>query len=183
MLGKAVEWSYLAVNPAARLKRPRDERAQSENMHPIDAGDVHRLVDAAEGPLARALLMTAALTGLRRGEVLGLKWSDIDWTRNRVWVRRTIGLRGAKKPKTGRSIRAIALTPTLAAELEAHWKESPYKNDDDYVFASDRGTPLDGRNMIRTVFEPALRRSGLPRMRFHDLRHTFASGRAPEVHL
>jgi integrase len=175
MLGKAVEWNYLAVNPAARLERPRDDREPGERMRPLDAGSVHALVDATEGQLARTLLVAAALTGARRGELLGLEWGDVDWTRNRVWVRRSIGLAGAKKPKSRRSVRAIALTPTLAGELEKLWKESSYKADTDPVFASSKGTPLDGRNVIRTVFEPALRRSGLPRMRFHDLRHTYAS--------
>jgi integrase len=175
MVGKAVEWNYLVVSPAAKLERPTDDREPGENMRPLTAFGVRTLVDAAEGQQARALLTAAPLTGARRGELLGLEWADIDWTRNRVWIRRSIGLRGAKRPKSRRSVRAIALTPTLAAELEALWKESRFKGDDDPVFASERGTPLDGRNMIRTVFEPALRRSGLPRMRFHDLRHTFAS--------
>jgi integrase len=175
MLGKAVEWNYLVVSPAAKLERPADDREPGENMHPLNARGVRGLVGAAEGQLARTLLLAAALTGARRGELLGLQWSDIDWTRNRVWIRRSIGLGGAKKPKSRTSVRAIALTPTLATALEELWKTSDFKADDEPVFASDRGTPLDGRNMIRTVFAPALRRSGLPRMRFHDLRHTFAS--------
>jgi integrase len=174
MLGKAVEWNYLAVSPAARLRRPKDDRAPSSTMHPLDAVGVHMLLSGAETQLARAMLATAALTGMRRGELLGVQWGDIDWTRNRVWVRRSIGLGGVKRPKSTKSVRAIALTPTLARELEAHWKESSFKRDEDFVFASMHGTPLDGRNVIRTVFEPALARSGLSRMRFHDLRRAFA---------
>jgi integrase len=57
--------------------------------------------------------------------------------------------------ETRRSVRAITLAPTLAAELEAWWKESTRLGDDDYVFASSHGTRLDGRNMVRQVFEPA----------------------------
>jgi integrase len=52
---------------------------------------------------------------------------------------------------------------------------SGFKGEDDLIFPSDRGTPLDGRNVVSRQFEPALRKAGLPRMRFHDLRHTFAS--------
>jgi integrase len=175
MLGKAVEWSYLVVSPAAKLERPVDDREPGENMHPLNAAGVRALVLAADEQLARTLLLAAALTGARRGELLGLQWNDIDWTRNRVWIRRSIGIGGAKKPKSRRSVRAIALPPTLATALDELWKTADFKAGEDPIFASDRGTPLDGRNMIRTVFEPALRRSGLPRMRFHDLRHTFAS--------
>jgi integrase len=72
-------------------------------------------------------------------------------------------------------VRAIALTPTLAAELRKHRLASRFSGEDDLIFASERGTPLDGRNMVRTIFDPAVRRARLPKMRFHDLRHSFAS--------
>jgi integrase len=145
-------------------------------MQPLDAAGLHRLVDAADGQLARALLVTAAMTGMRRGELLGLRWRDVDYTNRRVWVRRSVGLGGVvKEPKTRKSIRAIALPRMVADELEAHWKASTFRAADDYVFASTAGTPLEARNMIREVFEPAMRRAKLPRVRFHDLRHSYAS--------
>jgi len=176
MLGRAVELGYLAVNPAARLERPRDDRAADDTMKPLDAVGLRALVDAADDQFARTLLLTAAMTGMRRGEVLALRWKDVDYTNGRVWVRRSIGLGGVvKQPKTKGSVRPIALPKTLADELEEHWKHSRFRDADDLVFPSDRGTPLDGRNMIRTVFEPARKRAGLPPLRFHDLRHSYAS--------
>jgi hypothetical protein len=100
---------------------------------------------------------------------LGLRWRDIDYTNRRVWVRRSIGLGGVvKQPKTARSVRAIALPRMVADEPEEHWKTSPkFRASDDYVFASSTGTPLDGRNMIREVFEPARKAAKLPPLRFH----------------
>lgn len=176
MLGRAVEWGYLAVNPASNLRRPRDDRQAGELMHPLDADAVRALLEATDGQFARTLVMTAVMTGMRRGEVLALTWGDVDWRRNRIHVRRSIGLNGqAKQPKTRRSVRAIALTPTLVSELRRHRLASSFSGEEDLIFASKRGTPLDGRNMVRELFDPAVRRAGLPRMRFHDLRHSFAS--------
>jgi integrase len=176
MFKDAVKWDRLAASPAAALERPRDDRAPEDRMRPLDAAGLRALVDAAEGQLARALLLTAAMTGMRRGELLGLRWRDVDYTNRRVWVRRSIGLGGVvKEPKTRRSVRAIALPRMVADELEAHWKASTFRAADDYVFASSTGTPLDARNMIREVFEPALRSAKLAPVRFHDLRHSYAS--------
>lgn len=176
MFKDAVKWDRLAASPAAALERPRDNRAPEDRMQPLDAAGLRALVDAADGQLARALLMTAAMTGMRRGEVLAIRWRDVDYTNRRVWVRRSIGLGGVvKEPKTRKSVRAIALPRMVADELEAHWKESTFRGADDYVFASSVGTPLDARGMIRDVFEPARSRAKLPPVRFHDLRHSYAS--------
>jgi integrase len=176
MFKDAVKWDRLAASPATALERPKDDRAAEERMRPLDTPGLRALVDAADGQVARALLVTAAMTGMRRGELLGLRWRDVDYTNRRVWVRRSIGLGGVvKQPKTARSVRAIALPRMVADELEAHWKTSPFRAADDYVFASSTGTPLDARNMLREVFEPAMRAAGLPRIRFHDLRHSYAS--------
>jgi integrase len=191
MLGRAVEWNYLAVNPAANLRRPRDERQASDNMHALDATEVRALIEAAgaitdeslspaerqrRAQFARALVMTAAMTGMRRGELVGVTWGDVDWRRNRLHVRRSVGLGGRiTKPKSAKSVRAIALTPTLVAELKRHRLAARWSDEDDLLFSSSHRTTLDGRNMVREVFDPAVRRAKLPKMRFHDLRHTFAS--------
>jgi integrase len=145
-------------------------------MTALDAAGLRSLVDAANGQFARTLLATAALTGMRRGELLALRWRDVDYTNGRVWVRRSVGLGGViKQPKSRKSVRPVALPPILASELDALWSESTFREADDLVFASERGTPLDGRNMIRVIFEPAKKRAGIKRLRFHDLRHSYAS--------
>ena len=71
----------------------------------------------------------------------------------------------------------------VADELEAHRKSSDFRAPDDYVFASEAGTPLDGRNMIREVFGPARKRAKLAPMRFHDLRHPYASVLIEQAHI
>jgi integrase len=67
------------------------------------------------------------------------------------------------------------MTRTLRATLRRHQISSNFSDESDYLFPSSAGTPFDGRNLTRTIFAPALRRAGLPQVRFHDLRHTFAS--------
>lgn len=165
---------YLSPNAAERVKRPQAEE-KHEELHVLDPLQIRRLLANAPAE-AKTLLLCAVTTGMRRGELLGLKWSDVDWSSRRVWVRRSLGRDGRfQQPKTRRSVRAVAVPPTLVAALRRHRMASRFKDDGDLIFPSEHGTPLDGRNMVRRYFEPALRKAGLPRVRFHDLRHTFAS--------
>jgi integrase len=108
--------------------------------------------------------------------LLALRWGDVDWNSHRIWVRRNINRHGQfQEPKTHGSVRAIAMPDTLAATLREHRMASRRKEADDLIFATEKGTPLDGQNFVRRIFDPALRRAGLPKIRFHDLRHSFAS--------
>jgi integrase len=173
MLGHAVEWEYLTTNPALGVKRPRVERTE---MHVFGPAEIRKLLEKAEGATARAMILTAVATGMRRGELLALRWGDVDWNSHRIWVRRNINRHGQfQEPKTRGSVRAIAMPDTLAATLREHRMASRWKEADDLIFATEKGTPLDGQNFVRRVFDPALRRAGLPKIRFHDLRHSFAS--------
>jgi integrase len=186
MLGHAVEWDYLRVNPAVGVKRPKVER--DERMHVLEPDEVRRLLDAATAEdrkrhpgepgraQGRTLLLLAVTTGVRRGELCGLRWGDVDWQKWRLWVRRNVGSDGAfRPPKSKTSVRAIGVTPTLVSALRLHRMASRFKGEGDLIFPSERGTPLDGNNLVRRYFEPALRKATLPQIRFHDLRHTFAS--------
>jgi integrase len=177
MLGHAVEWEYLTANPALGVKRPRIERTE---MHVLGAEEVGKLLEAARDRRASAyaypLLLTAVTTGVRRGELLALRWGDVDWNSGRVWVRRNVTRSGRfQEPKTRGSVRAIAMMPSLATALRLHRMASAWKDEDDLLFPSETGGPLDGGNLVRREFKPALRRAGLPQIRFHDLRHSFAS--------
>ncbi|MCJ7707231.1 MAG: site-specific integrase, partial [Anaerolineales bacterium] len=126
-------------------------------------------------------------TGLRKGEILGLKWQDIDWERKRLTVQRQLqripgGGFSLVQPKTRHSSRSVDLggeTTTMLQEhrhrqelerraARVHWIEN------DLVFPSTRGTPMDQRNLSRE-FKALLARTGLPDIRFHDLRHTCAT--------
>jgi integrase len=125
--------------------------------------------------LDRVLYLTGALTGLRQGELLGLRWRDIDWTAERIRVRRAWVRGEMGTPKSKRSSRSIPMARSLARELRTHHERSAYQTDDDLVFAHpDTGAPLD-RSKLFKRFKTAARRAGLGNVRFHDLRHTFGT--------
>lgn len=91
-------------------------------------------------------------------------------------MRRNVNRHGQfQEPKTRGSVRAIAMPATLERGLREHQLASAFSSEEDLVFPNEKGTPLDGHNFVRRVFDPALRRAGLPKIRFHDLRHSFAS--------
>lgn len=115
------------------------------------------------------------MTGLRQGELIGLRWRDIDWSSARVRVRRSYVRGEYGTPKSRRSSRSVPLADVVAGELDRHFQTSAYQADDDLVFCHpDTGGPLD-RSRVLKRFKAAAARAGLRPMRFHDLRHTFGT--------
>ena len=137
----------------------------------------------------RTLIATALFTGLRIGELLGLVWADVDFDAGLVRVRKQLdpGRRGQPparvEPKTTQAIRAVVLMPELAELLREHRRRllaAGLARPDGFVFASATGGPLQRGNVVRRGLDKAVKRAGLatagmPRLRFHDLRHTYAS--------
>jgi integrase len=129
------------------------------------------------GPVLRVVILTAALTGLRQSELRGLRWRDIDWPTQRIRVRNTYvrgehSLEGKSDLSTRRS---VPMASRLARELEQWSKRSTFSGDDELVFAHpEKGTPMDGSKLSRR-FKKACVDAGVRPVRFHDLRHTFAT--------
>lgn len=163
----AVQWGHLDTNPAQYAERPRGEDKEIEVLTPEE---IRRLLDAQEEPL-RTLLLTAVLTGVRQGELFGLQWEDIDFKGHQIHVRRALWHGKLGTPKSKRSRRAIDMPPTLEDALR---RLSTQKRSE-FVFCSQDGTPIDADNFRHREFPRALRRAGLRPVRFHDLRHTYAS--------
>ena len=129
------------------------------------------------GPVLRVVVLAAAMTGLRQGELLGLRWRDVDWSVQRIRVRNTF-VRG-EHSGAGKSDlstrRSVPMTDRLAGELDRWSRRSVYCTDDDLVFAHPQtGRPLD-RSKVTRRFKAACREAGVREVRFHDLRHTFAT--------
>ncbi len=167
MLKHAVRWGYLKVNPAEHIERPRIEKEEIEILTPEEI----RLFLDNVTPKYKPFFLTAVLTGMRRGELLGLQWGDIDWSHSQIYVRRSLWKGQFVKPKSNRSIRRIDMSPTLVRELKKHKLACPV-SELDLVFCNSKGKPLEPDNLVKRQFLPALRRAKLRRMRFHDLRHT-----------
>jgi integrase len=173
-LSLAVEWDYIPKNPARGLELPKEKGEQRE-MAVLTAEQVDRVLEAASAE-ARPVILTAVSTGVRRGELFALRWSDFDPERRRLWVRRSLDRHGDfNEPKTKGSKRAIACRPTLVQALREHRMATRFSDDDDLIFPNVKGGPMDAGNFVRREFRPALRRAGGQMVRFHDLRHTFVS--------
>jgi integrase len=183
MLGCAVRWGYIPTNPAAGLSLPQGE---GREMQPLTREQVDALLAELTGA-ARVAVLTAVSTGVRRGELFALRWSDFDRERRRLRIGRSLNRHlQFQEPKTRRSVRHIACRQTLVEALVAHRLEVRYSGDDDLIFPNAHGGPMDAANFVRREFRPALRRAAVPLVRFHDLRHTFASlliaqGLAPKL--
>lgn len=186
MLRYAVSSRWANWNAALEVEKLADEKA-SDNR-PVDENiltpaEVPKLLDAADIRW-RPLLLMAVTTGLRQGELLGLRWGDIDWNSREVHVRRQFSKGRFADLKTKHSRRRVGLPDELVAGLKA-WKLACPKpqaddgtsppDDDLLVFPHTDGRPLNHGLLLRQGFYPAMRRAKLRRIRFHDLRHTFAS--------
>jgi integrase len=184
-LRQAVRWGILDRNPCDGVDKPKPRRRE---MQTLTAGQVRRLLEAVEGTQFEALYYLAVTTGLRQGELLGLKWSDVDWSVPCLKVQRQLqriagqGLVFAE-PKTTAGRRVVVLGPSAVEKMKQHLQRQSREReksgktrwqDYDLVFPSSRGTPMGPRNLLRH-FKITLERAGLPNVRFHDLRHTAAS--------
>ncbi|MBS37038.1 MAG: hypothetical protein CMO26_14080 [Thiotrichales bacterium] len=118
--------------------------------------------------------MTAVMTGLREGELLGLQWGDIDWNSPTIPVRRQYTNGRCAVPKSKLSCRTGNLPSGLLDALRV-WRLKCPKGDHDLVFPNGKGNPESHSNLLQRGFYPALRRAKLRKIRFHDLRHTFCS--------
>ncbi len=183
-LDQAVKWRIVPRNVAEMVKGPRPTPPE---MRTLSAAETRRLLEAARGDRLEALYVLAVHTGMRQGELLALKWQDIDLENATVRVRRTVTMsKGCillGEAKTKRSRRTIRLTDTsvralrghLARQMEEIGRLGDLYEDDGLVFTSGVGTVINPTNLRRRSFAPLLRRAGLNRVRFHDLRHTCAT--------
>jgi integrase len=166
------------VNPVAHVDRPAPSSADPE-IRFLDDAELDALLDAVpddrRGATERVLYLTAAMTGLRQGELIGLRWQDIDWSASRVRVRRSYVRGEYGTPKSRRSSRSVPLADVVAGELDQQFQRSAYQGDEDLVFCHpDTGNPLD-RSKVLKRFKATASRAGLRPVRFHDLRHTFGT--------
>ena len=115
------------------------------------------------------------MSGLRMGELLALRWLDVDWQARRIRVRRNYVRGHLGTPKSRRGSRSVPLADPLGGELDLLYLQTAYQADEDLVFANPHtGTPLDGAALLK-AFQRALKRACVRQVRFHDLRHTFGT--------
>jgi integrase len=161
----------LQANPLARVEK-HPMRA-SGDIQVFSPEEVWALVRAAASEQDGAIFLTAAFTGLRMGELLALRWRDVDFAGATVRVRGSYAAGHLTTPKSGK-VRAVPVAPDVATALAQLGRRDNWLGDDDLVFAGDAGGYLDG-SALRRRYKEALGRAGLRPLRFHDLRHTFGT--------
>jgi integrase len=188
-LETAVRWNLVARNVCELVSPPRRKRFE---IQPLSMEQIHRLLEAAQGHRLEALFVLALATGMRRGELLGLKWQDLDLEKGTLQVRRILTRIPSKlpgkgfeetEPKTDKARRRIVLPPFATEALKQHrvrqkeakLKAGPAWQEHDYVFCTSLGTHLNPTKDVLDVLKSLLKKAGLPHVRFHDLRHSSAT--------
>jgi integrase len=183
-LEKAINYGHIARNPAHGASLPRNTHTE---MKVLDTDQAHQFLIAAQGSRYEALYYLAIHTGMRQGELFGLRWEDLNWNTGELRIQRQVKREPGQgwtfaDPKTKKGRRTIKLGDAILQVLRTHkrrqdvqksimgsrWKENGL------ILPSSIGTPSNPSNMWKDYLK-VLKRAGLPRIRFHDLRHTAAS--------
>jgi integrase len=171
IFARACKVHQLPVNPVSAVER--HPVRYSGDIEVFSPAEVLSLVNAAESEQDGAVYLTAAFTGLRRGELIALRWRDVDFAASTLRVRASYAGGRLTSPKSGK-VRSVPLAPAVAEALTSLRRRGHLEGDEDLVFVGEAGSYLDG-SALRRRYKDALDRAGLRPLRFHDLRHTFGT--------
>jgi integrase len=184
VMGHAVKWGVILNNPVASAEPPRVTRTEIEILEPEQIKEV---LEAIRGNPLYPLTVIALATGMRRGEIVGLRWGDVDLDGGSIRVERSLEQTNAglafKAPKTRAGIRTISIPPAVTAELRRHWTWQQElrlalglgkAGDDGLVFPRPDGSPWPP-DSLTADWARAVRLLKLPKVTFHALRHTHVS--------
>ncbi len=184
-LGDALRAGVVARNVCDAVRAPK---VRAPEMQAFSGEQARAILAAARGDDLEALYVLALTTGARQGELLGLKWEDLDLDGGRLQVRRTIGRVAGQglvvgEPKTAKGKRGVVLLPLAVQalreqrrrQLEQRLAAGAAWQDGGWVFTTATGGPIDARNLAQRSYAPLLAKAGLPRLPFHSLRHSCAS--------
>jgi integrase len=166
-------------NVCALVPRPRVR--PSTDIRFLDRMELAAFLGAIDisaepfGRIDRALFLTAAMTGMRQGELLALRWRDVDWEAKRVRVRRNYVRGDIGKPKSKSGERSVPMASRVVNEMRSLRGHSSFLKDDDLVFAHPETGSFLPLSPMRQRFKSALKAAGVRDIRFHDLRHTFGT--------
>lgn len=183
-LKQAVRWGLAPRNVADDVDAPKIHK---EEVSPLIREEARKLLDTARGERLEALYVVAVQSGLRQGELLAIRWEDVDLEARTVQVRRTLTRNGGKlavgPTKTSKARRTVKLTQDATEALQDHLERQLAEMDkagdswqeNGLVFCTGKGTLINPTNLRRRSLAPLLQRAGLPPMTFHQLRHTAAT--------
>lgn len=176
---QAIKWGMVATNPAMVVDRPKISRAA---MRVWDADQVARFLQAAQAtrPRSYALYQLALATGMRKGELLALQWEDVDLKRGALAIKRILsevnGQMMISEPKTAAGRRRIELPARVVEALRRHRELMLAEgHPGPWVFPGERLGKPQFKSVVDADFHAITAAAGVPRLRFHDLRHTAAT--------
>lgn len=172
ILETAVEYGYLSVNPARGVKFPEKELKEAPVL--FTAEDFVKLLEQLDEPY-RTMARLIALTGLRIGELLAVRWRCLDLEIGTLSVRESVYEGKFQSPKTRKSRRTMPLGPQIIVWLREHRLRAKRTESDDLVFGNRKGQPLRESKLLRNVLQPAAERAGLGRVTWHQFRHIHSS--------
>lgn len=175
IMNYSVRHRYIDYNPVRDAERPKGQGAEDQDtikiLIPVQ---INALLDAEDDLKYKTIYRLAIMSGARQGELFGLKWTDVDWFNNQIYIQRTFNNGSWYNPKSKTSKRKIDIGPSMMSELKK-WHKACLKCELDLVFPNQEGKPLDHGHLLSRHFWKALKKAEIPRIRFHDLRHTYAS--------
>jgi len=182
IFGFSIKRGWATSNPVALVDRPKAPRSAHRRIRFLQPEELEALLRAVPGDdlgrVERPLYLAAAMTGLRQGELLGLRWVDIDWLASRVRVAESYTRGAFDSPKSHRG-RSVPMADRLAAELERHFQRSSWCRDDDLVFAHPATGHVLDASKVRKRFRAALARGELRELTFHGCATRSARGWRP----
>jgi integrase len=175
VMNYAVRRRLIDYNPVRDAERPKKQGIEEKEIVSIlTPHEIKAFLDEIKEQKYRVLFMLAIMSGARRGELLGLKWDAVDWKNNQIRIKRTFNSGKWYQPKTKASNRSVDLGPSMMMELRK-WKLACPTNKLNLVFPNKQGEPIEPTFLTREHFYPTLKAAGAKQVRFHDLRHTYAS--------
>ena len=176
-LNKAVIFEYIVSNPASAIRMKRAKSVYTKRIVMLSTEEAQKLVEAFKGHYLYEAVVLALYYGLRKEEVIGLRWSAIDFNNNVIRIEHTVvkslTIAESDEMKTNSSFAIFPMLPGVREMLLAlKEKKSPYT---DYVFTNRKGTSYIRPDVLTRAFQRRLKKMGFPPMRFHDLRHSTSS--------
>jgi integrase len=174
IFGTAQKWAYLQTNPAQGTQVPA--QVSTRERLTLTPEQVRALFEELE-EMYRTMVLLALLSGLRRGEIFGLRWKCVDFQEVSIIVREANYEGHAAAPKTKASCRKVFVDSAVMDALTR--LRPPLHQPDDLVFRTDRGTALNPNNVLNRVIHPACKRAGIPVVSWHNFRYTFSTWANP----
>ncbi len=173
----AVKRGYCHQNPldyADMPKRQGNETDNEDKIRILNRAEISNLLDAVTQQKYHVLFSLAVFSGARQGELLGMKWPDIQWKDSQIHIQRTFNNQCFYDTKTKGSNRKVDIGPAMSKKLKK-WRLACPPGNLDLVFPTEVGTPMNHNNMVNRYFLPGLKLAGIRKIKFHGLRHTYAS--------